>query len=243
MAIELYQFRPLWGLPNFSPFCMKLETYLRLAGLPYEVVKGEHVFNSPSGKLPYIRDRGRVVTDSSQIIDYLKAQYGDPLDERLTPAQRATALAFQRLVEESLYWAALYSRWLDARNWPSVRQAVFGHLSPPLRRLVPAMARAKLRRDARGQGIGRHGEDELYAIGCHDVDAVATALGEQPYFLGDAPTSIDATMFGFLANLIWVPLDSPIKRQAAKYPQLDAYCRRMWARCFAERPLPPAAQR
>ena len=38
--IKLYQFNPAWGLPNPSPFCMKVETYLRMVGLPYEVVNG-----------------------------------------------------------------------------------------------------------------------------------------------------------------------------------------------------------
>jgi len=38
--IKLYQFHPAWGLPNPSPFCMKVETYLRMAGLPYEGVNG-----------------------------------------------------------------------------------------------------------------------------------------------------------------------------------------------------------
>lgn len=36
--IKLYQFAPAWDVPNLSPFCVKVETYLRMAGLPYEVV-------------------------------------------------------------------------------------------------------------------------------------------------------------------------------------------------------------
>ncbi len=36
--IKLFQFAPAFGLPNASPFCMKLETYLRMAGLPFQLV-------------------------------------------------------------------------------------------------------------------------------------------------------------------------------------------------------------
>ena len=36
--IELYQFAPAWGLPNPSPFCIKLELYLKMTGLPFEVI-------------------------------------------------------------------------------------------------------------------------------------------------------------------------------------------------------------
>jgi len=32
--IKLYQFPTAWGLPNPSPFCMKLEVYMRLAEIP-----------------------------------------------------------------------------------------------------------------------------------------------------------------------------------------------------------------
>ena len=35
--ITLFQFQRYWGLPNISPFCLKLETYLRLAKIPYQV--------------------------------------------------------------------------------------------------------------------------------------------------------------------------------------------------------------
>jgi hypothetical protein len=31
-------FAPAFGLPNASPFCMELETWLRMAGLPFELV-------------------------------------------------------------------------------------------------------------------------------------------------------------------------------------------------------------
>lgn len=37
-AIILHQFsRPKSGVPSLSPFCLKMETYLRMLGLPYQV--------------------------------------------------------------------------------------------------------------------------------------------------------------------------------------------------------------
>lgn len=38
-AIILHQFaRPNNGVPSLSPFCLKMETYLRMADLPYQVL-------------------------------------------------------------------------------------------------------------------------------------------------------------------------------------------------------------
>lgn len=34
-VITLYQPPPAWGLPSLSPFCTKVETYLRMVDLPY----------------------------------------------------------------------------------------------------------------------------------------------------------------------------------------------------------------
>ena len=36
--IKLFQFPHMFGIPNLSPFCCKLETWLRIAQIPYEVV-------------------------------------------------------------------------------------------------------------------------------------------------------------------------------------------------------------
>jgi glutathione S-transferase len=143
--IRLYQFAPAFGLPNASPFCMKVETYLRMTGLPYECPRGASHMKAPKGKLPYIEDDGKIVADSSFIIEYLKETYGDALDGWLSPAQRASALAFQRLLEEDLYWAAVYSRWVDEPGWAVVRKAFFGHLPLPLRIALPPLARRGIR--------------------------------------------------------------------------------------------------
>ena len=79
--ITLYQFPPVWGLPNASPFCMKVETYLRMTGLPYQFARGADIRKAPKGKFPVIEDNGKIIPDSSFIVEYLKASYGDPLDE------------------------------------------------------------------------------------------------------------------------------------------------------------------
>ncbi|MBB5019987.1 glutathione S-transferase [Chitinivorax tropicus] len=220
---------------------MKLETYFRLTGLPYEVIKGDHVFRAPKRKLPFIDDNGQIIADSSIIIQHLKTRYNDQLDDHLDATDRAVAHAFQRMFEESLYWPTLYGRWLDDRNWSWMRGLFFGKLPPVVRQLVQTLAQRKLRRDCVGQGMGHHTPEQIYAFGCKDIDAVVAFLGDKPFFMGNQPCTLDATVFGFLANLLWTPVKSPVIDHARQYPQLNAYCHRMWARCFADRPLPDHA--
>jgi glutathione S-transferase len=83
---------------------MKLETYLRMAGLPFELLNDGNVMKAPKGKLPYIEDGSTVLADTHFIIDYLKTRYGDPLDAGMTAQERALATAFGRLLEKAMAW-------------------------------------------------------------------------------------------------------------------------------------------
>lgn len=230
--ITLYQFPPVWGLPNGSPFCMKVETYLRMAGLPYE---NRYVMNpakSPKGKLPYINDNGMVVADSGFIIDYLKKAHGDKLDGALDARQRATAHLIRRTLEESLYWCALYDRWVVDEGWAITGPAYFGALPRVIRRLVMRMVRRATIRQAHAQGIGRHSREEVYAFGGADLKTLSEQLGANDFFLGSQPSSVDASAYAFIANLLWTPIDSPLTRAAKGHANLVSYAGRMKARYF-----------
>lgn len=226
--ITLYHFGDAFGFDP-SPFCLKLEVYLRLAGLPFEKRRG-NVRRAPKGQLPYIDDGGRIVADSRSIIDYLKATYGDPLDGHLSAAEKANLHAWQRMVEESLYWTIVYSRWIDDAGWRVFGPLVFGFLPPPLRWVVPPLIRKRVARTLHGQGTLRHSLEEIYALGGRDVDALATLLGERPYMLGDKPTSLDAVATGFLVNILQAPLDTRLKADTSKHANLVAHAERMRAK-------------
>lgn len=232
--IKLYQYDPAFGLPNASPFCLKLETYLRMAALPFEIPPAtlRDISKAPKGKMPYIEDKGRTLADTTFIIDHLKASYGDRLDGWLSPEQCAVALAFQRLIEENLYWAVVHTRWVEPPGWEKTRRAFFGKLPAPLIWIVPSLARRGLIREMHGQGMGRHSEEEIHAIGKRDISALADFLGDKNYFMGSEPCSLDATAYGFLANLVWPPVESALKRHTQQYPQLEAYCQRMRRRYY-----------
>src|SRR5260221_4326832 len=119
--IRLHQYPPMFGIPNPSPFCLKLETWLRMAGLPFESVRVTDPRKGPKGKVPWIEDQGRTIADSAFIIEYLVDAYGDPLSTHLGAEERAVALALRRLTEEHLYWAIAHGRFLDDQAWPSTK--------------------------------------------------------------------------------------------------------------------------
>lgn len=232
--IKLYQYEPALGLPSASPFCLKLETYLRMAQLPFvaPLVTLRDIGRAPKGKLPYVQDGTTVIADSNLIIDYLKTTYGDRLDVWLSAEQRAVALAFQRLLEENLYWALLYSRWMEPKGWADIKDVFFGKMPRPLRWFIAPLARRSMRQQLHGHGMGRHSAQEIYAIAARDITALADFLADKPYFMGDEPCALDASAYAFLANIVWVPLESALQQHALQYPRLEVYCRRMRSRYY-----------
>jgi len=226
-VIRLYQFAPVWGIPNLSPFCVKVETYLRLAALPYEIVDAVPP-QGPKRKLPFIEDEGKRIGDSRFIIEYLKRTYGDPVDGHLAPAERAVSTAMQRLVEDDLFWAFLFARWGKRdQNWEENKRAIFGKLPPVVRQLVPIVARRQILKELRAQGMGRHTEAEIYLLGQQSLDALSDQLGENSWFVGERPTTLDASAYGSLINILWCPIESPLKEHLRTRTNLTAFCERM----------------
>jgi len=44
-----------------------------------------------------------------------------------------------------------------------------------------------------------------------DIDALSACLGDKKYFLGEQPTTLDASAFGILISTIGCPIESPLK--------------------------------
>lgn len=229
--ITLYQFPPAFGLPNPSPFCFKVENYLRMAGVPFEV-KTASPQRAPKGKLPFIKDGGIVVSDSAHIVEHLKKTRGDVLDRDLSAKDRALGHLVRRTLEDGLYFCLAYGRWVDDAGFETARGELFGRMSPLARAIVPGVARHIAKKQAHAQGTGRHAAEDVYAMAEADVAALAEILDEKPYFLGDSPTSVDAAAYAFLALLLWSPLPPALAGSVGKHANLVAYCERMKARYY-----------
>lgn len=229
----VHQIPGAWGLPSVGPFSLKLEAYLRIVGIPYESVVDATPFKGPKGKLPWIEHEGRKIGDSGFIIEYLEQRFGCDPNAGLSAAERAIALGLRRLIEENLYWTAVYDRWMIEDNWRITRDVVLGLIPAPLRLLVAPVARRGVRRQLEAHGIGRHRREEIHAIGMKDLGAIADFLGKKPFLMGDTATEIDAVAYGLLANIMLVPFASPIKDEALRRANLVDFLERIRTRYFA----------
>jgi len=114
--ITLESFGPAFGLPDPSPFVTKAEMLLKMAGLAY-AVDASGFNKAPKGKLPYIVDDGEIIADSTFIRWHIETKYNIDFDRGLSAEQRAIAWAFEKMLEEHLYWAFVHARWMDDANF------------------------------------------------------------------------------------------------------------------------------
>lgn len=233
--IKLIGFGNAFGLIDGSPFVVKVDVFLRMAGIDFEYVgKVGAVRTAPKKKLPILIDDNKTVADSYFIIEYLKDKYQLTIDNHLSPEQQGLAHLLSKSLDENFYWCLVYSRWLSDDTWPLIKQSFFGGLPWPAKHLVPNMIRNNTRKTLYAHGIGRHSRAEIMEVFENSLQSLSKILGSQTYFFGSQPCSFDATAFGMLSEFILVNFDNPFNKQARTYANLVAYCRRMQSTYYSD---------
>lgn len=242
LALHIPPGRP-WGTPHMSPFCAKLETYLRVSGTPH-TVKRASFQKAPKGKIPYVHLDGEWIGDSQLIIERLERAAKQPLDGDLSPRDRAIGHAFRRMLEEGTYFTGVWLRWATDEGFVHIREQLAPVLPAPARLLFP-LIRRKATKSTVAQGTGRHSKDEICALAIADFRACSEQLAEQDFLLGDRPRVVDCTLYAFLEGVLRFPVDTPVKQAVAGMANLVAYTNRIRARWWADldgkEPAPPAA--
>jgi len=231
--ITLFQYHPAFGLPNASPFCMKVEVFLKMANLDYKTKAINDPSKAPNGKLPYISDDNATVADSSFILQYLTSKHKIDLNQDIPERDLAIADAVVRMLEEHYYWSLVYSRWIDERYWPTTKKSFFGALPLPLQFIIPSVARGKVKTQIFQQGTSRHSADKIYQLGIDDLNTTSKILADNDFIAGSKPCVHDATVYAFLANALYPESNTPLKGQIKQLPNLVAYCDRMKSRYFS----------
>ena len=220
--ITLYSYPRLFGVADNNGYGLKVFAFMRLAGVSF---RHEHVFDAssaPRGQLPYIVDEGERIGDSDTIIDHLIRKYALTIDEGRTTQERNQGLLINRMLDD-LYWVMSYSRWKDERFWPAFRDALLRE-HPGVSPADLVKAREFNFQRYHFQGIGRYAPEAAYARGLADLRVLADIIPSSGYVHGPAPTSVDAAIYGFVANIHFYDIDTPLRRLVASRPNLVRHC-------------------
>jgi glutathione S-transferase len=225
--IELHQFPRGANFPNYSPFCAKLEGYLLLSGLPFESKVEFNPAKGPKGRLPFVVDEGETIADSAIIIDHLKRKHGDLIDAHLSPAQKATTVAYQVMLEEHLVQAMVYFRWKDDEGWELFSKKAFGALPKVLRMVVPRVARKGTVSDLEVKGMGQHQPEEVLAFARKEIEALSLLLGKEEFFFNGKPSLLDLVAYSVIGNILSDGAKRPLAKEARKHANLVEHSDRM----------------
>lgn len=220
--ITLYSYPSLFGVTDNNGYGLKVFAFLRLVGLPFV---HEHLFDAssaPRGQLPYIVDDGKTIGDSETILAHLIRKYGLTIDAALSARERDLSLLVTRLLDD-LYWVISYSRWKDEHFWPTFRAALMRE-HPSLTDEGLTKAREFNFQRYYFQGVGRYAPDAVYTRGLVDLAVLADLIPDGGFVHGDKPTSVDAGIYGFIANIHFYDIDTPLKQFIASRPNLVHHC-------------------
>ncbi|NXX86417.1 FAXC protein, partial [Urocolius indicus] len=222
-AIILHQFsRPKNGVPSLSPFCLKMETYLRMADLPYQNYFDGKL--SPQGKMPWIEYNHKKVSGTEFIIDFLEEKLGVNLNKHLSPHERAVSRAVTKMVEEHLYCLTGHLLYSCCSATLTAEHCAF-FPSSPLKWVLDSVCSCS---------YVTHGICPFDYSCIFKVFAVVFT-GDKKYIMGPNVSTVDATVFGHLAQAMWtLPGTRPERLIKGELINLAMYCERIRRKFWPE---------
>ncbi|TPX33739.1 hypothetical protein SmJEL517_g03484 [Synchytrium microbalum] len=205
--MELYCFPAdkEFHVPTRDPFSLVVQAYLSMTGAQYTLVETTDTNISKTGELPMLKDGADSICGAANIISYTT------------------------LVEEILYDAWLYTRWVEsakAENERTDESLLYRTL--PVKPVVsyfthydPAGVKARLSQ--------YRNSDEVYKAVNEAYESISAKLDSKDYFFGKLATSLDAHLYGHLTFHAIRTLPAPHLFAALDFshPSLLAYTARV----------------
>ncbi|XP_014671562.1 PREDICTED: failed axon connections-like isoform X1 [Priapulus caudatus] len=216
------------GVVHFSPFTLKVETWLRMNNIKYELIVTQQM--STKKQWPWIELNGKEYSDSNFIIKKLADHFHSDIDGKLTSEQLAVSFAFKEMMEVSFAFTYAFYRYYVAAD---VFWSMFSHIVPAPMSYLPACINIYMMKKYAFKtfwmaGIARHSKDEYRMIVSDQIHAISNFLGTKKFLMGDNPTSVDAWMFCHLSQVVYVPLDHPHREIISKEcPNVQEYTNRV----------------
>jgi glutathione S-transferase len=208
---------------SYSPFCLKAHRALRAAGLPYTSRHADrpdaHKL-SPTDQVPVLLVDGRVVADSTHILEEVLALAPGRLDAR------PEAWLWEELADTALNGFVVAARWADDDNWPRTRQAYFGGIPAPLRGLIGRKLRAGVLRTLVARDVWRAGPAACWARLERLLEQLEARAPERDYWCGPALSVADVALFAQLHSLR-TALTPGQAEAVARRPRLTAWLERV----------------
>ena len=203
-VVYLYGFpRPTGGL-NLSPPVIKVESFLRLAAIPYVYIATRDTTISPTERFPMIVHNGNIVSDSTFIVEYLVQAYNVKVDASLTAEQRAVGLGARRLLEANSSWCLYRSLVVDSTKAIVPFFAKEFGVARIVAKVMIYFVRKSMIKTLNTIGNGDLTDIQYRAEHLADVQALEALIGKNKYIVAEELTTYDCAVFNHLASTYYL---------------------------------------
>ncbi|KAL0131164.1 hypothetical protein PUN28_002613 [Cardiocondyla obscurior] len=218
--LQLYVWKGDWGLPSVDIECLQVLAYAKFSEIPLKVNPASNLFTTPNGRLPLLKADLHTLDTVKDILPYFRANHYNS-DYTLSDKQCADVLAYDSLLKEKLYPAFQFIWWIDKKNLDElIRPWYCKALSFPFNFYYPG----KFERQAQALIDSLYPleeninviENEVYSEAQKCLTLLSTRLGDENFFCGEQPSTIDAVVYSYLAPLLKAPLPNPILQNHLK---------------------------
>ncbi|CAD6184850.1 unnamed protein product [Caenorhabditis auriculariae] len=206
--MELHVWPSDFGLPSIDVSSLQFLACAKMCASPIQVISSKSPWNSPTGEYPVLFDKTNektaAITDFDKYVDVLRRSGQDVvIDQLLTSQDRAQLDAFfHAIFIKNLNPAVLQAFWADDLNYHTVTQHWYSsRLHFPYNLYYLEKRRKLAIRRLEGKSTTTVLKNAFQAL-----NVLSTKLGDNKFFCGNKPTSLDALVFGYLAPLLRVQL-------------------------------------
>jgi len=213
IKVILHQCPRGYNTPCISPFSLKLETFLRVANIPYEVkyTAQPHLKNSP-----WLTVGDHDIVDAHECITFLSNTFEIDLERTAKPSRLTASRLVGIQLDNHIYWGIALWRWVYDKG-ASLKD--IQPLSPQALSVIASVSES-VRKAAWYHGLGRLPYEKVLEIITTDLADLSAALGRHSFFLGERPGEIDCNAFAMLSQMNWNMPGSPFEAELKKYENL-----------------------
>lgn len=181
--------------PSFSPYCTKVEAFLRANKIPHEMHFTWNFRQSPTGTLPFIVCKDTILGESNAIIEWLTTEFRANMDAHLSAERRGEGHA----IREAIVWSIA----------PAMTRTIFCidrlrtfsslvRLPAPIMFLLSVLRRRELNKNYAITGFDQLSREQFEEMLLDDFMALEELIRERGFLLGDRMTSVDCDLYGHL---------------------------------------------
>ena len=198
-VVILHMFPRSPRAPSFSPYVLKLETFLRMHSIKYKV-DTECPMSPKTSKCPWITFNSEDVTDSHEIMEFLmdKLSLTPKHNVEANPRDKVLIRGLRSIVEDHFNFCVISKRMIHG-NYEEVAPYFPTMVNVKVvQKFIVQRIIKNIGNQAKQQGIGRLPKETVLKMANADLETLSLALGEKTFFMGDEASEIDCTIFPFL---------------------------------------------